>query len=41
MLPEYFGAHYLEVYAACKNAEFDKFEANVSPAEYAWYLQPD
>jgi glutamine synthetase len=41
VLPNYFGARYLEVYAACKNAELDKFESYMSPAEYLWYLQPE
>ncbi len=35
------GATYLEAYAACKLAELDSFEARISPAEYAWYLQAE
>ncbi|MDX1709695.1 MAG: glutamine synthetase family protein [Rhodovibrionaceae bacterium] len=41
VLPDYFGQRYLDVYAACKNAELDKFESRVSPAEYLFYLQPE
>ena len=32
---------YVKAYAACKLTELDKFEAEISPAEYAWYLQAD
>ncbi len=41
VLADYMGARYLEVYAACKEAEFDRFDSVISPAEYDWYLQAD
>ena len=40
-LDPYFGREYLDVYAACKLAELDSFEAEISPAEYRWYLQAE
>lgn len=41
ILPDYFGADYVQIYAACKLAELDKFESVISPNEYLWYLQAD
>jgi glutamine synthetase len=41
VLETYFGADYLSTYAACKSAEYDKFESQISTHEYAWYLQPE
>ncbi len=38
VLPGYFGAEYVAAYAACKLAEMDKFEAEIQPIEYRWYL---
>ncbi len=40
-LSDYMGAEYIDVYAACKLAELDNFEAEISPAEYTWYLQAE
>ncbi len=40
-LASYLGADYIRAYGACKTAELDKFENQISPAEYAWYLQGD
>lgn len=40
-LGAYLGADYLSTYAACKTAEYDKFERHISAQEYAWYLQPE
>jgi glutamine synthetase len=40
-LATYFGADYLNTYAACKTAEYDKFERHISAREFAWYLQPE
>jgi glutamine synthetase len=40
-LDPYFGREYLDLYAACKLAELDSFEAEISPAEYRWYLQAE
>lgn len=41
VLEAYFGADYISTYAACKSAEYDKFESQISAQEYVWYLQPD
>ena len=41
VLSDYLGDHYLKVYAACKEAELDRFESVISPAEYDWYLQAE
>ena len=41
VLGDYLGQDYVKAYAACKLTELDKFEAEISPAEYAWYLQAD
>ncbi len=40
-LSDYMGAEYIDVYTACKLAELDSFEAEISPAEYRWYLQAE
>jgi glutamine synthetase len=40
-LAAYFGADYLRTYAACKFAEYDKFERHIGAREFAWYLQPE
>ena len=40
-LATYFGGDYLRTYAACKTAEYDKFERHIGAHEYAWYLQPE
>ena len=41
ILRRYLGGAYLDAYAACKLAEIDAFEAEPSPLEYRYYLQPD
>lgn len=38
ILPNYFGAQYVDMYAAVKQAEFDAFMDAISPREFAWYL---
>ena len=35
---DYFGEDYVLTYVACKRGELDSFEAEISPAEYRWYL---
>jgi len=40
-LADYFGADYLRAYRACKEKELDSFESQISPLEYAWFLQAD
>ncbi|NIA68754.1 glutamine synthetase [Pelagibius litoralis] len=40
-LADYFGADYLRAYAACKEKELDRFESQISPLEYNWFLQAD
>ena len=40
-LADYIGREYADVYAACKLAELDSFESEISPAEYNWYLQAE
>lgn len=40
-LKEYFGADYVEAYVTTKTAEMDEFYEQLSPTEYAWYLQAD
>ena len=38
VLGDYLGERYLQVYCATKEAELDRFEAIISPAEFEWYL---
>jgi len=38
ILPEYFGADYLQIYHQVKQAEFDAFMEGIHAREYAWYL---
>jgi glutamine synthetase len=40
-LTDYIGEDYARVYAACKLAELDSFESEISDREYAWYLQAE
>jgi glutamine synthetase len=40
-LSDYFGADYLRAYAACKETELNRFESQISPLEYSWFLQAD
>ncbi len=41
VLRDYFGADYVEAYVTTKTAEMDEFYEQLSPTEYAWYLQAD
>ncbi|MGH6948304.1 MAG: glutamine synthetase family protein [Kiloniellales bacterium] len=41
VLPDYFGAEYLRAYVECKMAELEKFEWEITPIEYSWYLQAE
>lgn len=41
VMPDYLGADYPRLYAACKEAEYDEFDWLISPQEYDWYLQAD
>ena len=41
ILGDYLGQDYIKAYVACKLTELDKFEGEIGPAEYAWYLQAD
>ena len=41
VLRGYLGDAYVDAYAACKQAEMDKFESEPPPLEYRWYLQAD
>ncbi len=36
---DYLGADFLKVYLALKRAERDRFQATITPLEYAWYLE--
>jgi glutamine synthetase len=38
ILPQYFGADYLQIYHQIKQAEFDAFMEAIHAREYAWYL---
>lgn len=38
ILPNYLGEDFCKLYAACRRAEYDRFEARVSPLEIAWYM---
>ena len=40
-LAGYLGADYLRAYRACKEKELDRFEAQINPLEYSWFLQAD
>ena len=31
----------VRAYRACKEKELDRFEAQISPLEYSWFLQAD
>jgi len=41
VLADYFEARYIEAYVTTKWAEMDEFYEQLSPTEYAWYLQAD
>jgi len=38
ILPDYFGARYVEAYAHVKRSEFDAFMSEILPREHEWYL---
>ncbi|MEM7056585.1 MAG: glutamine synthetase family protein [Pseudomonadota bacterium] len=38
VLPDYFGARYIEAYAHVKQSEFESFMTAILPREHAWYL---
>jgi glutamine synthetase len=38
ILPRYIDPEYLRVFIAARHAELDKFEAEISPTEYEWFL---
>jgi glutamine synthetase len=38
VMPDYLGAEYCALYAKVKRFELAKFEANITPLEYEWYL---
>lgn len=40
-LADYLGADYVRAYRACKEKELERFEAQISPLEYNWFLQAD
>jgi glutamine synthetase len=40
VLRGYFGGTYVDAYVACKSAEMDKFESEITEAEYRWFLKP-
>jgi glutamine synthetase len=37
-LDPYLGARFKTLYAACRRAEFDRFEARLTPLDFEWYL---
>ena len=41
VLADHFGAEYVRAYVACKSAELDTFESEITRQEYAWYLQAE
>lgn len=41
ILPDYIGAEYCAVYAACKGLEYDALLDELSAREISWYLRPD
>ena len=38
ILPDHLGSDFCKLYAACRRAEYDRFEARVSPLEIEWYM---
>lgn len=38
ILPKLLGEDFCKLYAACRRAEYDRFEARVSPLEFEWYM---
>ncbi len=41
VLAAYFGPDYIAAYTACKQAELEAFENEITAKEYAWYLQAE
>jgi glutamine synthetase len=39
ILPGYLGADFCRLYGVCRQAERERFEDRITPAEYAWYLR--
>ena len=37
-LPPYFGERFCRLFAACREAERNRFHARITPTEYEWYL---
>lgn len=40
MLRHYLGERFVDLYAKVKRGELEDFSAQISPLEYAWYLEP-
>ena len=38
LLDPYLGPRFKKLYAACRRAEFDRFEARLTPLDFEWYL---
>ncbi|MEZ5859035.1 MAG: glutamine synthetase family protein [Geminicoccaceae bacterium] len=38
LLKRFLGERFCDLYAACRRAEFDRFEARLSPLDFEWYL---
>lgn len=38
LLPEWFGQPFCKLFAACRQAERDRFHSRITPTEYEWYL---
>src|SRR5690606_3910021 len=38
-LKDYLGARFMEIYCAIKRAEQDRFNAQISPLDFEWYLR--
>jgi glutamine synthetase len=38
VLPAFLGERFCRLYAACREAERDRFHARITPTEYEWYL---
>jgi len=38
ILPAHLGERFCKLYAACRRAEYDRFEARITPTEIAWYM---
>jgi glutamine synthetase len=38
LLKRFLGERFCALYAACRRAEFDRFEARLTPLDFEWYL---